>query len=88
MVTRKTTIDPDTLSHEDVLGATNARFAGDYRSPEDKLVSALFQRAKVDGMTAKQAADNFGLGNDPNVVEYIQSLLDRGLLDNPNRRNN
>ena len=78
-------IDPDTISHESILGVTAVRHAHTSRGPEEKLCSALFQRAKVDGMTAAQAAEHYGLGDDSEVIAYIQSLLDRQLLDNPSR---
>ena len=53
------------------------------RSPEQKLIDALAQRAAVDGMSAEDAAAAYGLEGDAEVIAYIQGLLGDKMLDNP-----
>jgi len=69
---------------DDPLGVTKPKHTVN-RTATEKLVSALMQRAAVDGMPAEKAAAKLGLGNDQEVIEYIQTLLDNQLLDNPTR---
>ena len=61
---------------------TEPRFDAD-RSPEQKLIDALAQRAAVDGMSAEDAAAAYGLEGDADVIAYIQGLLGDKMLDNP-----
>jgi hypothetical protein len=70
------------LTQSDRLGATAPRYTVN-RTATEKLVSALMQRSAIDGMPAEKAAAKLGLGNDQEVIEYIQTLLDNQLLDNP-----
>jgi len=53
------------------------------RSPEQRLLDRLAQRAAVDGYSADEAAAKLGLSDDVEVVEYIQSLLDDQMLAQP-----
>jgi hypothetical protein len=70
------------LTYADQLGVTKPRHTVN-RTATEKLVSALMQRTAVDGMPAEKAAAKLGLGNDQEVIDYIQTLLDNRLLDNP-----
>tara|TARA_Y100000310_G_C19943005_1_gene473427 strand:+ start:153 stop:428 length:276 start_codon:yes stop_codon:yes gene_type:complete len=70
------------LTHADKLGVTEPRYAVN-RTTIEKLLSALMQRAAVEGASAEEAAAKLGLGNDQGVIAYIQNLLDNQLLDRP-----
>ena len=70
------------LSRTDRLGITEPKHPIN-RTVTEKLVSALMQRATIEGMTAEEVSAELGLTRDQGATEYIQALLDNQILDKP-----
>jgi len=63
--------------------STEPRHATADRTPEQRLIDKLLQRAAVDGMSPVDAAAKLGLGDDKEVIAYIGTLQGDPMLDKP-----